>query len=215
MYPLTRKVADMKRRTCFAVLIPACATIILAAVALAQEATPAPPQPDQVQAVMNAWLEYMTPGEPHAYLAQRAGTWDLTVRFWEYPGGPAAESQCTSQIEVIMGGRYLLEKVEGLVMGAPFSGLAITGYDNLTQKFVGVWIDDMSTGIMRYEGTADATGKLINFRGEEPDFLAGTYKTTRGTDHMVDENTMVGASYGTTPEGKEFKNMEMRYSRRK
>ena len=35
------------------------------------------------------------------------------------------------------------------------------GYDKLKEKYVNLWIDDMSTMVMIAEGTADSSGKVI------------------------------------------------------
>ena len=42
------------------------------------------------------------------------------------------------------------------MMGQPFSGVGIDGYDNLRKKYVTTWIDTMGTGIFSMEGTASA-----------------------------------------------------------
>ena len=43
----------------------------------------------------------------------------------------------------------------------PFQGLGFTGYDNHPKKYVGVWIDNMTTSIMTSSGTFDAGGKTF------------------------------------------------------
>ena len=64
-------------------------------------------------------------------------------------------------------------------MDKPFSGVGTTGYDNTKKKFVGTWIDSMSTGIMRSEGTADPTGKVITAQAVGSDPLTGKESRTR------------------------------------
>ena len=54
-------------------------------------------------------------------------------------------------------------------MEQPFHGQGLTGYDNLKKKYVGTWIDNMGTGIMRSEGTCDGACKTITFEGEMMD----------------------------------------------
>ena len=48
----------------------------------------------------------------------------------------------------------------GDMMGSPFSGIGLNGYDNNTGKYVSTWMDTMSTAILYFEGTAGPDGKL-------------------------------------------------------
>jgi hypothetical protein len=43
-----------------------------------------------------------------------------------------------------MGGRFLGQRYTGSMMSAPFEGVGYTGYDNVTKKYWGTWIDRMS-----------------------------------------------------------------------
>ena len=49
---------------------------------------------------------------------------------------------------MILGGRYLEQRYEGTMMGQPFSGIGVTGFDNYKKKFVSTWVDSMGTAIM-------------------------------------------------------------------
>ncbi|MHC4385037.1 MAG: DUF1579 family protein, partial [Planctomycetota bacterium] len=91
----------------------------------------------------------------------------------------------------------------------------IFGYDNLTKSYVGVWLDNMGTGIMRYEGTSSGNGSDIHWMGEAPDFINGVYKKNRTIDKTIDENHTLSTFYDMTPDGEEYKHMELRYSRKK
>ena len=62
---------------------------------------------------------------------------------------------------MLLGGRYLQQEYAGEMMGSPFAGINIIGYDNHTKKYVSVWMDSMSTGIYHFVGTASADGKTI------------------------------------------------------
>jgi hypothetical protein len=99
-------------------------------------------------------------------------------------------------------------------MGKPFSGQGVTGYDNTKKKFVGTWIDSMSTGIMRSEGTTDASGKVMTTQMTGVDPLTGKESKMKivtkweGDDKLVDE-------FYEKRGGKEIKTMEITYSRAK
>ena len=115
------------------------AAVFLSAGMFAQETKGPPKMSAEDQAMMEAYKSYGTPGEPHARLVKKVGNWNIAVKMWHSPDMEVPEeSTATSRIKAIMGGRYILEKVKGEAMGMPFEGLGISGYDNLTKKFIGV-----------------------------------------------------------------------------
>jgi hypothetical protein len=174
---------------------------------------PAPAMKAEEKVMIDSWLKYAAVGAPHKMLAERAGQWEATVKFWSAPGAPPEESTATADCTLILGGRYLVEKVEGTFNGMTFSGMGITGYDNIKQRFVSVWMDSMSTGIMQSEGVAD--GATIRWMSETPDPIHNRYRKTRGTDTLTSADTRTADSFDTSPDGKEFKNMEIVYTRKK
>ena len=193
-----------------------CATILVSAGLLAQDTKPSKPTPEQMQEMMQqAWMEYMTPGEEHKQLAKRAGKWNFQGKMWYGPGMPAADFDGTSSIKSVMGGRYLFEEVKSEVEGMEFLGFGIGGFDNLTKQYVGTWLDNMGTGIIRMKGTASGDGKIVNYTGEHPALLAGRYKITRTVETITDDDNFVISMYDTSPDGQEFKMMEMIYTRKK
>jgi hypothetical protein len=64
-----------------------------------------------------------------------------------------------------------------------------------------------------FEGTADASGKVFTYFGETPDPPAGKYVKSRAVVTIIDSNTRKFESFGPGPDGKEFKMMEMLYTR--
>ncbi len=192
------------------------AAVFLSAGMLAQETKGPPEMSADEQAMMEAWHKYMTPGEPHARLAKKAGDWDVAVKMWHSPDMEVPEeSTATSHIKSIMGGRYILEKVKGEAMGQPFEGFGIGGYDNITKKYFSTWIDTMMTGMMRLDGTAARYGGVINYEGTHPDPLRGKYVKTRSVERTISDDKVIYTSYNTADDGREFKGMELTYTRAK
>ena len=113
---------------------------------------------------------------------------------------------------MILGGRYLQEEFTGEMMGSPFTGIGITGYDNLGKKYVMAWMDSMSTGIYFMEGTADADGRTITLNGRFDDPVKGPMKW-RGVTRIVDDNTEVCEMTMIDKDGKEEK-CETTYTRK-
>jgi hypothetical protein len=87
------------------------------------------------QTVMEVWQKLATPGAPHKLLARMAGTWNAKMKSWMEPDKPPMESTGTSETKMIFGGRFLHMDYTGDMMGSPFTGLGITGYDNPTRKY--------------------------------------------------------------------------------
>lgn len=181
--------------------------------ASAQEASQA--MSAEEQAMMEKWGAFMTPGEPHKLLAGMAGTWTVQVKFWMTPDAEPEISQGTSRMEMILDGRYMVEEYTGTFQGMPFLGRGLGGFDNLKQKYVSTWIDNMGTGIMTAEGTYDAASRTFEFMGIAPDPMAGEHKPMK-TVQKLDADAMHIDMFSQTPDGKGWwRTMEMTYTRKK
>ncbi|CAN5442686.1 hypothetical protein BH18VER2_BH18VER2_03870 [soil metagenome] len=94
-----------------------------------------------------------------------------------------------------------------------FLGHSMEGYDNVKQKFVNTWMDNMGTGIMMTEGTYDEATKTFTYTGEfEP--MPGMKQKVREVVKLTDKNHMVLEWYEDRG-GKEVKTMEIGYTRQK
>ena len=198
--------------TCVIVATAAAAGATL----FAQEKGKAAPAPTKEQAAMEAAMKsFATPGPSHQVLQQKAGKWNLAVKMF-MPGAPAAmESKATSEMKMIMDGRYLQDATEGTFMEQPFHGQGLSGYDNLKKKYVGTWIDNMGTGIMTMEGTYDAATKTFTYSNEMPDATMSKYVKGRSTETWTDNDHFTMKSYTPGPDGKEYMCMQLDYARAK
>lgn len=161
---------------------------------------------------MAAWMAVATPGPEHARMAEDAGDWNVAVKAWMAPDAPPEESTGTAKIYMILDGRFQVMEHHGSMMGMPFEGMGVTGYDNFQKKYVGTWCDSMGTMIMTTEGTADASGKVVTSRSRFKDPL-GRDCTMRMVGTHVDADHMTFDMYGSTGGKPETKMMEMRYTR--
>ncbi len=167
------------------------------------------------RAMMEKWNAYMTPGEEHKLLAQKAGSWSMKVTSWMTPGGPPQVSEATSESRMVLGGRYLEDVTTGSFNGMPFEGRGLTGYDNISRKYVSTWVDNMGTGIMTGKGTYDPKTRSFTWRTEGPDVMSGKIKAYRGVDTIIDADSWKSEMFEKGPDGKERKSMEIVYRRRK
>ena len=165
------------------------------------------------QAMMEMYQKLATPGEPHKLFASLAGSWTTKTKEWMEPGKPPTESTGTAEMKKLLDGRFLQQEFTSQMMGQPFSGIGIDGYDNLRKRYVTTWIDTMGTGIFMMEGTASADGKTITLRGQH-DEPGGGHMMHRAVWKIVDGNTQTFDMYGTHKHGKEMKMLEIAYTRK-
>lgn len=142
------------------------------------------------QAAMDAWRELAAPGEPHRLLAGRAGSWKTTSRHWMEEGKPPREFSGSCERRMILGGRFLQEEFSGEMMGSPFTGIGVIGYDNQSRKYVSTWMDSMSTAIFFFEGTGGRDGRTITLESRFNDPAKGHGKW-RLVKRILDEDTEV------------------------
>ena len=173
--------------------------------------------PDTGMAAMMAqWAKYATPGPHHQEMAKMVGKWTATVKTWMAPGTPPMESQGMGEFTMVLGGRYLIQDFKSQMMGQPFEGMGISAYDNFRGRYVDVWVDNMSTGMMISYGTADSTGKVFTYKGKMDDVMSGKKDVPiRTVMRIIDNDTQMMEMYGPDQTGKEYKTMEMVYKRQK
>lgn len=167
---------------------------------------------DDPQAMMEAMEKAGAPGEHHKLLLKRVGKWDVVVKTWMAPGQPPMESKGTAEAKAILGDRFVQMNFSGSFMDKPFNGIGITGYDNVKKKVVGTWIDNMSTSIMRSEGTFDAASKTTTSTSVGMDPMTGKECKGRTVEKWESDNRVVEEFF--RKEGsKEIKAMEIVYTR--
>src|SRR6266851_4107496 len=177
--------------------------VLLSAGAVAQEKAAkrkkAAGPPDE-KAMMEAMQKAGTPGDAHKKLEAVVGTFDVKMKMWMDPTKPAEESTGSSENSWVLGGHYVEMKYQGTFMGQPFSGIGYQGYDNVTKKYIGTWMDTGSNGIMMSSGTM--SGKVLSTSGSMADPMTGkTQKlTSKVTVDDNDHHTM--EMWGPGPDGK-------------
>ena len=193
-----------------------CACIVATAAVAGEPQTNSKDDPmAHASAEMAAWMKYASPGENHRHLDVFEGSWDISGKYRMAPNAPWIESKSTSKSEWVLDGRFLLTHVEGQgMMGGTFKGIGIMGYDNLKEKYVSVWMDNMGTMIMSAEGEGDESGKVFNLSGKFDDPAGGEKRTYRAVTRVVNDDKIVDEMYASDQDGNEFKNMELIYTRK-
>jgi hypothetical protein len=190
------------------------ASASLAGLSSAEDKKPAAPPAVDEKAMMEAWAKYATPGETHKKMATMEGSWTAKVSQWMAPDTTPAESTGTADFKMILGGRYLTQSISSTMMGQPFNGFGITAYDNAKKTTQTSWVDTMGTGMLLMAGSFGADGSLTE-TGTVDDFMSGKPMSVKGVMHMADNDHMIFEMWGSGPDGKMFKNLEVDYTRKK
>jgi len=178
---------------------------------------PATPPPMDQKAAMDMMMKLATPGEAHKKLDVLVGTWNTKITMWMDPD-PSKQpmiSEAVSENKWVLGGRFLEQRSEGKFMDMPFSGLGYTGYDNYKKKYLGVWMDNFGTTMMNSTGSFDASGKIMRSTSRMDDFTTGKVVTNRTNLTFVSKDEVKMEMFGPGPDGKEYRMMEIVYTRKK
>ena len=182
----------------------------LAAVALAVTVT----AQDKRPAAAPAMPPVPQPGPEHALLKGDEGVWDATIEIITPPGTQGPPPSKGTETNSLMGGMWLITDFTSDMMGTPFAGHGMLGWDSNKKKYVSVWTDNMSPGLMAGEFSYDAGKKTMTGYMEGPDMTGKLVKTTSVTE-WKDPDTRVFTMYAPGPDGKETPGLRITYKRRK
>ena len=160
-------------------------------------------------------MELATPGAAHKALEAWAGTWETTTRMWMAPGAPPQESAGTSTGAWIMGGRYMEVTFKTTLMGQPFEGRAIYGFNNIRKNYQSFWVDNMGTAMTMTTGKASADGKSITFEAKMDDPMTGKMDNTyRFIERYISKDEIQQEIHDLSL-GKDSRMMDTVYKRKK
>ena len=163
-------------------------------------------------AQMQIWMEYMTPGPMHEMLAKSVGDWKTITRFWMDPAGEPTETEGTGKTEMILGGRYQKSTHKSSMMGMDTEGIYLLGYDNATEEFTSIWIDNIGTGTAIAKGRYDESTNSITMNGTMVDPMSKQEMNIRVVLKYLDNDNNVMEMY-VLYNGEEFKSMEIEFVR--
>ncbi len=191
----------------------AAALLLVCTSAFAQHDHGEKKPPAMDPAMMEAMMKAGTPGDAHKALNAFAGTWTTTSKMWMMPGADPMTMDGTSETKWVLGGRYLEQHFSGNFMGMPFEGMGYTGYDNVKKQYWSTWMDNMSTGMMMSTGAVNANTWTFNGTMADPMTGKDTPQEMKLVINDADHHMM--EMWGPGPDGKNFKMMEIAYTRKK
>ncbi len=170
--------------------------------------------PEQKE-MMTKMHEMAMPNESHKILSQLEGKWTFTSKMWESAEAKPQESKGTSVMKMILGGRFLQQEVSGKAMGMDYTGMGFMGYDTVQKQYTSMWMDTMSTAIMKGTGSYDEATKTLTEKGQYSSPMTESKMSDyRSEMKIIDKNNMTFSMYGKGLKGeKEFKMMEMTYKK--
>lgn len=155
------------------------------------------------------------PTAEHKLLQDEVGTWNAKMKLFPTPGAEPTVTDATETIELGPGGLWILSKFEGEIMGMPFTGHGVTGYDPVKKKYVGTWVDGMSPSLMITEGEYDPATKTTTSFAEGRDPASGATIKYKQISRTIDENTRTFEMLQPGEGGEFVKMMEIEYTRKK
>ncbi|HEY0608339.1 MAG TPA: DUF1579 family protein [Chitinophaga sp.] len=177
-------------------------------------------QNQNVSATSNQ-VKFPAPGRFHEMLARSNGTWmgEGTMQF-SSEGQRVSAGASMIVNKMSSDGLYQISEVKGNIkpggMGAPWTGLRITGYDNARNIFTRAMIGDGPAieGVVM-EGQWDEAKRSITFPFKRTD-QSGKERILKEVYTIVDENTEVLEIYDTDPKtNKEFMMLQVKWMRQK
>lgn len=106
------------------------------------------------------------PAPEHSWLSRHTGTWNARITTTVFPGAPPMEWSGTIHISMTGGGLWQVLDFKGEMMGRPFAGHGMTGFDPFQKKFVQCWGDSMSPNMLQLKGDLDEVNKTLVMAGE-------------------------------------------------
>lgn len=167
-------------------------------------------------AMMDAYMKLAQTGPEHQRLADMTGEWSAETKSWLPDGTDCGTGAGTMKCQMVLGGRYMQMNFDGEMNGPggkmPFKGMGFVGYDNAKKKYVNLWMDDMSTGPMITEGTAE--GNVITCTGESIDPVTGKPAPVKDVATHIDATHHKYELFMTAPDGKMYRCLEIMYTKK-
>lgn len=148
------------------------------------------------------------PGPEHALFKEWEGQWDAAIKSM---GG---ESKGSVTSKAMLGGLWYIEEFKADLGGMTFEGRGATSYDPAKKKYVGVWIDSMSTSPLISEGAYDKATKTLTMTGSMSMPDGSTMKVVQ-TTVFKDANTKTFSLKGALPDGNTIEMIGITYTRKK
>jgi hypothetical protein len=135
----------------------------------------------------------------HLWLRQFAGQWQTESEAKMGPDQPPMK--CTGTMSSRMLGEFwVVSDLVGEMPGMTVRAVQTVGFDPAKKKYVGSWVDSVTSYMWKYEGVVDDSGKTLVLEAEGPNFMAGgkisrfrDAYTFKSKDHIIAKSSMQSA----------------------
>lgn len=110
------------------------------------------------------------PRDAHRWLQKLVGEWRWEMEAPMGPDQPPAKHEGTESVRPLGELWTIGEGSSQMPDGTPAKTVMTLGYDPERQRYVGTFIGSMMTFLWIYEGTLDASGRVLTLDAEGPDF---------------------------------------------
>jgi len=160
------------------------------------------------QMTMEEALKLAAPGPEHKLLTDMTGKFKQKLKL-DYPKGTILESEGTSTIQSILGGRFVTIDVNATMFGMSANSLTVLGYDKRKNKYTLFAIDEMGTYSVSAEGDYDSKTKIMTLNGTDHDPLSKLTRSYKFIFDFSNENSHKMDIVFIQPDGSEYKMVEV------
>lgn len=189
----------------FTRVLAGCAAALLFGATVAHaEDTAAPAMPEMPK-----------PVKEHAWLQKFAGEWTTETEAYMEPGKPPMKAKGTEKVRSL-GGFWIVSEIDGEMMGSKYQGLLTLGYDPEKKKYIGTWVDSVTSLLWSYTGSVNEAGTTLTLEAEGPcPMRPGQLTKFRDVVELKDDNTKTMTSSVQGEDGQWTVVMKMVATRKK
>jgi len=189
----------------------AVVAVVVANVSLAGEEKAMSPE---MEAYMKQYMAAIEPGDHHKGFEKRSGEWTAVVKHWlAGPQGEPTISNAKCTYEVVLGGRFLTQQMEGEMFGMAYIGMGFSGFDKTSGKHTSYWVDSMGTQSVYAEGECSDHCMTESYTFTTADPISGQTSDVKTVTSIKSDDEHVFEWYMKAPDGSMIKTMEITYTR--
>jgi hypothetical protein len=169
--------------------------------------------PSSAPAAAPAMAPMPQPGPEHELLKKWSGVWDVSAKMY-MPGMAGAMSSTGVWTCKMLGGFWSLCDLQSEMMGQPFLGHQVQGYDLHRKKITATWLDTSADWMETMTGTASADGKTVTLWGQGYN-MAGKMTSHKSVGSWFDDDHYAWKMWEMPKGKKPVLIVEITYVRRK
>ncbi len=172
---------------------------------------------EEQKKMMESWKKYTFPCEQHKHIEYFVGEWQSIIKSWNEPGKEPMVRTQEIRVESFFEGRFTRAhiKTDASDLGMILETMVINGYDNFKQEFFSITLSSQRTDYYLTTGKLDGTGKIRTDTAVRTDIFTGEPYRVKAITTIINQDKYTYEYYRIDLEGKEVKEMEITYTRKK